>query len=217
MPHATARGWRAAKLASIVAALAGAALLITLIAQNGPAKAGAFSEYPALQSSSGPGLTIAATPAEAAAATGPAYAANVPDAYVAAHRPEADSIRPVEVGSRLLSTWIARDPEGGVCVLASRKTTGNDGASPLAYSCSTADSVNKGAMVEISEVASGHGEILFAGVVPAGVPSVTLRLADGSSVTAPVQDGGWSAGATSRARGIAQNVDGAPHETVVGQ
>jgi hypothetical protein len=216
MPNVTTTGRRAIKIALLAVGVAGAAVLVALVTQKGPpAKAGGFSEYPALQSNSGPGLTIASTPSEAAAAAGPAFAARVPDAAVAARRPLADTIRPVEDDSATLATWIARNAEGGVCVLASPKIT--SARAPLAYSCSTAGGADSGAMLEMTKSVSAQDEFLYAGVVPAGVSSVTLRLADGSSVTAPVRDGGWSAEAKARARGIEQEVDGAAHESVEGE
>lgn len=151
-----------------------------------------YAAYPALNSHEPTGLplvTHSSSPpgnATAVAAPGPTFPASPPPDLMG-EWPAADSIRKVAVTVPTISAWIAKSIGGGVCVLSSRHQA-IKGVYGVAVSCNP--DPNSGATVE-SEVPGTKGATV-AGVVPTGVSSVQVALADGTTKSVTVTDNAWA-------------------------
>jgi hypothetical protein len=183
--------------AFVVGLLAVAAITLILLLDGRASTAAAntgspYTAYQALGSSEPSGLPLVASHRERTASdpTGPTWPIEAP-AGAGTDWPLASSIRRVPSGVQGVSVWIAQSIGGGICVLLYDGTP-VEGVSAVAAGCSTAEHVESGATIEVSEIPGQPGKVYAAGVVPNGVTSVQSRMADGSTYTAPVSDNAWA-------------------------
>lgn len=83
--------------------------------------------------------------------------------------------------------WIAKSIDGGVCVLSSRHRP-IKGVFSLGVGCDRVASA--GATVESGNPAESGTTV--AGVVPSGVTSVVVTLANSATTTVPVTENAWA-------------------------
>lgn len=172
-----------------------AVLVLLLNGSNGTAVANPSSPYAAYQalSSNEPSGLPLVTSSElrtSSASSGPTWPIDAPEGS-GEDWPIASSIRKVSVDQPGLSVWIAKSIGGGVCVLLYDGVPVN-GVSAVAGGCSTAEHLDNGATMELSDVPGEPGKVFAAGVVPDGVTAVQSKMADGSTYTAPVSDNAWA-------------------------
>jgi hypothetical protein len=152
-----------------------------------------YASYPALESTAPTGITLVPAPSspQATPSSGPTWPLEPPNGTREGW-PISTSIRRVSVAPTGISVWIAKAIGGGVCVLLSRNQP-NNGVYGVGYSCSTGEEdLADGATVEASAFPGASGEYYIAGVVPSGVSSVRIVLADGASTTVAVADNAWA-------------------------
>jgi hypothetical protein len=187
--------WRTALATGLLAAAA-VALVLALADGSGSSVATASSGsvsalYPALESKADPGITLVADPRQSrsTAATGPSFPANPPPEAVEAERwPVSSTIRRVSVDVPGVTAWIAESYGGGVCVLA----WPGGASSAVGYSCSTAETLTRGAAMELRDLTSMPGKVLKVGVAPSGTKAMTMKLTSGSSASVPVSGNAWA-------------------------
>ncbi|HEX5308264.1 MAG TPA: hypothetical protein VFW38_04215 [Solirubrobacteraceae bacterium] len=104
-----------------------------------------------------------------------------------------ESIRPLKTETPNVTAWIAKSLGGGVCVLLWAHQPSGDTPS-IGASCSeeSEEGLRRGATTQVSEIPGEPGRVDIAGVVPSTVSAVSVTLADGSSKTVPVENGGWA-------------------------
>lgn len=168
--------------------LAGVVLLATVVflatQRGGNASAStSLASYPALASDAPSELPLISTYHDRQ--PGEAFHPGYPAVAPAPNLPVPSSIRKIPVSVPGVSLWIATTAEGGICKLA--YLAGNPG---MGVSCTSGGAGLASGVA--GELTTPSGEILYAGVVPDGVSSVTETLPDGSSVTIPVTDNGWA-------------------------
>jgi hypothetical protein len=192
------RSVRRASLGAAAVTLCGALGYALAVGAGGPAAAArqtASRLYPALASSGPTGITFA-TPAQVAAGSpgtnGPVWTKE-PGA-AGSGGPLAETIRRLPATGAAVTTWVAESAAGGVCVLIS-PTQAIGGGYPVGAVCGEPGAVEAG--VAGTFVYPGGNRFALAGVAPSGVSSVSVALADGSTVDTAVRSGGWAVGATS--------------------
>jgi hypothetical protein len=185
------------RIAFVVGLLTIAALVMFLLLDGraGTAKASTgspYAAYQALGSSEPSGLPLVTSHHlhTSSDPTGPTWPIEAPEG-AGTEWPLASSIRRVSPGVQGVSVWIAKSLAGGVCVLLYDGTPVN-GLSAVYAGCSSAEHVESGASVEVSEIPGQPGKVYAAGVVPNGVTSVQSKMADGSTYTAAVSDNAWA-------------------------
>jgi hypothetical protein len=184
-------GWRGV-LALSFSALA--VICVIFWSQAGPAArandSSEYASYPALASTAPSGLPLVASH-EGGGSGGPTWPIEAPEG-VQGGWPISSSIRAVSVGAPGMSAWIAKSIGGGVCVLLWVHQPA-DAVPSVASSCTTdAEGLSRGATTQLSQLPDSPGEVYVAGVVPSGVSSMDVTLADGSVQSVPVTDGAWA-------------------------
>jgi hypothetical protein len=151
-----------------------------------------YAAYPALNSTEAPGLEFVSSHTSQRNDGRPTWPLSAPQGTQAGW-PMAESIRPLATESPAMSAWIAKSLGGGVCVLLWAHQPSGDTPS-IGYSCSegSEEGLRRGASTQVSEIPGEPGVVDVAGVVPSTVSAVAVTLADGSSRTVPVKDGGWA-------------------------
>lgn len=151
-----------------------------------------YAAYPALSRAESPGLEFVTTHNSQGNGDRPTWPLTAPEAAQGGW-PMAESIRPLVTESPNVTAWIAKSLGGGVCVLLWAHQPNGDTPS-IGYSCSeeSEEGLRRGATTQVSEIPGEPGRVDVAGVVPSTVSAVSVTLADGSSKTVPVQDGGWA-------------------------
>lgn len=170
-----------------------------------------YASYPALEGGVTGGLPQVDSRAGAAQAGdgGEAGWPTEPPQGVTEGWPIASSIRALDVSSPNLSAWAAKSLGGGVCVLVSHHQSAAEVPS-VAYSCTVdQDGLARGATAQLSQVPDSPGKVYVAGVVPSGVTSMEVTLADGDTQTVPVADGAWTLEADGEPAGYRPIAEGA--------
>ena len=179
----------------VLAVPLGAALLALMLGGGGAGATAAAGistgSYAALAGDEPSGLPLVAshTKRTPGSPSGPTWPAVAPAG--ARNWPIGASIRRLHLSTPGLSAWIARDSNGGVCILL---YDGADvsGVAAVYGGCSPQGQTGRGASVEVSEIPGRPGEVIAAGVVPDGVTEVSTRLASGQTAYSQVSGNAWS-------------------------
>lgn len=185
------------RTALVVGLLAIAAMILALLLDGRAGTAAAitgspYTAYQALSSSEPAGLPLVTSHHMHTSSdpTGPTWPIEAPEG-AGTDWPLASSIRRVPSAVPGVSVWIAKSIAGGVCVLLYDGVP-VAGVSAVDASCASAEHVESGATVEVSEIPGLPGKVYAAGVVPNGVSSVQTKMADGSTYNAPVSGNAWT-------------------------
>jgi hypothetical protein len=183
-------------LALGLAAIAVPATILLLSASGSTATPNSnYAGYPVLNSNEPPGLEFVSShsaQSSSSSSSRPTWPLQAPEGAQGGW-PMAESIRPLATEAPNTTAWIAKSLGGGVCVLLWAHQPSGDTPS-IGYSCSegSEEGLRRGASTEVSEIPGEPGRVDVAGVVPSTVSAVSVTLADGSSRTVPVKDGGWA-------------------------
>jgi hypothetical protein len=184
-----------------IAALAVTVAVVVTVAvltdeSGSTARANESSEYagfPALESTAPTGLALVSSHSASreAGAEDPTWPMEAPDG-IQGGWPVAASIRAVSVDVPNVSAWIAKSTGGGICVLLWPHQPAG-GVPGVGYSCSTSsEDLSQGATTQLSQLPDSPGKVYVAGVVPSGVESMKVTLADGTTTTVGVSDNAWA-------------------------
>lgn len=184
-------------IAALAATIAVVVTVAVLTNESGStARANESSEYagfPALESTAPTGLPLVSShnASDEAGTDGPTWPMEAPNG-IQGGWPVAASIRAVSVEVPEMSVWIAKSTGGGICVLLwAHQPVGS--APAVGYSCSTSsEDLSQGATTQVSQLPDSPGKVYVAGVVPSGVGSMKVTLADGSTRTVGVTDNAWA-------------------------
>jgi hypothetical protein len=184
-------------IVGLAVTIAVAVTVAVLLDENGSSaranEASEYAGYPALESSAPTGLPLVSSHSAShqEGASGPTWPTEAP-AGTQPGWPVAASIRAVNVGGAGMSVWIAKSMGGGICVLLWAHQP-SDSTPAVASSCSTSsEELSRGATTQLSQLPDSPGKVYVAGVVPIGVGSMKVTLADGSTTTVGVSDNAWS-------------------------
>lgn len=151
-----------------------------------------YAAYPALNSTTPAGIEFVNSHSSQSSGNRPTWPLQAPEGAQGGW-PMAESIRPLATETPNATAWIAKSLGGGVCVLLWAHQPSGDTPS-IGYSCSeeSEEGLRRGATTQVSEIPDEPGRVDIAGVAPSTVAAVTVTLADGSSKTVPVKNGGWA-------------------------
>jgi hypothetical protein len=164
-------------LGLVAAAAAGGVALLSVSNEAGAQDT--YAAYPVLNDAGPSGITTVSSESQAQTANGPIWGAGVGGVEIA-------SAREAEVNVAGQRVWVAKAVNGGICVLDLLEKLGRKGP---ASSCASSSQLNRGATIE--QFGPGH-ETFLAGVVPSGVPSVSIVSTDATTTTVATNDNAYA-------------------------